>query len=74
MKKGARRFTREEIAAMAAMQNMIAFPPSPKLGIQGHLNPAKATESEMRGEKIFTMACASCHPVPYYTDNLAHDL
>ncbi len=73
-KKGARRFTREEIAAMAAMQNMIAFPPAPKLGIQGHLNPKKVSESELRGEKVFTMACASCHPAPYYTDNLAHDL
>lgn len=74
LKKGARRFTREEIAAMAAMQNMIAFPPAPKLDIQGRLNPEKATESELHGEKIFTMACASCHPAPYYTDNLAHDL
>ncbi len=74
LKKGARRFTREEIAAMAAMQNMIAFPPAPKLDIQGRLNPDKATESELRGEKIFSMACASCHPAPYYTDNLAHDL
>ncbi|MDR4505092.1 MAG: cytochrome B6 [Candidatus Scalindua sp.] len=74
MKKGARRFTREEIVAMAAMQNMIAFPPAPKLDIQGRLNPEKATESELRGEKIFMMSCASCHPAPYYTDNLAHDL
>jgi cytochrome c peroxidase len=74
LKKGARRFTREEIAAMAAMQNMIAFPPALKLDIQGRLNPSKATESELRGEKIFTMSCASCHPAPYYTDNLAHDL
>ena len=53
---------------------MIAFPPAPKLDIQGRLNPAKATESELRGEKIFSIACASCHPAPYYTDNLAHDL
>ena len=74
LKKGARRFTREEIAAMAAMQNMIAFPPAPKLDIQGRLNLSKATESELRGEKLFKMACASCHPAPYYTDNLAHDL
>lgn len=74
LKKGARRFTREEIAAMAAMQNMIAFPPAPKLGIDGKLNPKKATESEMRGEKVFAQACASCHAAPYYTDNLAHDL
>lgn len=74
LKKGARRFTREEISAMAAMQNMIAFPPAPKLDILGRLNPKKVTESELRGEKVFTMACASCHPAPYYTDNLAHDL
>lgn len=74
LKKGARRFTREEIAAMAAMQNMIAFPPAPKLGIDGKLNPAKATESELRGQKIFADSCASCHTPPYYTDNSAHDL
>ena len=74
LKKGACRFTREEIAAMAATQNMIAFPPAPKLDIQGRLNPAKATESELRGEKIFAMSCSQCHPAPYYTDNLAHDL
>jgi cytochrome c peroxidase len=73
-KKGARRFTREEIAAMAAMQNMIAFPPAPKLNIYGHLNSGKATESELRGEQIFAASCSQCHPAPYYTDNLAHDL
>lgn len=74
LKKGARRFTREEIASMAAMQNMIAFPPAPKLGINGKLNPAKASASELRGEKIFTQSCSSCHAAPYYTDNSAHDL
>ncbi len=52
LKKGARRFTREEIAAMAAMQNMIAFPPAPKLGIDGKLNPKKATESELRNQDL----------------------
>jgi cytochrome c peroxidase len=74
LKKGARRFTREEIAAMAAMQNMIAFPPAPKLGIDGKLNPAKASAAELRGEKIFTQSCSSCHAAPYYTDNSSHDL
>jgi len=73
-KKGARRFSREEIAAMAAMQNMIAFPPAPKLGIAGKLIPTKATESELRGEKLFAENCSSCHAAPYYTDNSAHDL
>ena len=74
LKKGARRFTREEIAAMAAMQNMIAFPPAPKLSIHGTLDAAKASQSELRGEAIFSRACASCHTPPYYTDNSAHDL
>jgi cytochrome c peroxidase len=74
LKKGARRFTREEIAAMAAMQNMIAFPPAPKLGVNGRLNPDKASPSELRGEKVFSKSCASCHAGPYYTDNSAHDL
>ena len=73
-KKGARRFSREEIAAMAAMQNMIAFPPAPKLGVTGKLIPSKATESELRGEKIFEENCSACHAAPYYTDNSAHDL
>ncbi len=59
---------------MAAMQNMIAFPPAPKLNVHGRLDPAKATESELRGEKIFDTACSSCHTAPYYTDNSAHDL
>lgn len=74
LKKGARRFTREEVAAMAAMQNMLAFPPAPKLGIDGKLNPKKATQSELRGEVLFNDSCASCHAPPYYTDNSAHDL
>ena len=74
LQKGARRFTREEIAAMAAMQNMIAFPPAPKLNVHGRLDAAKATESELRGEKLFAKSCASCHAPPYYTDNSAHDL
>ena len=74
LKKGARRFTREEVAAMAAMQNMIAFPPAPKLNVYGRLDSTKATESELRGEKIFARDCAACHAAPYYTDNSAHDL
>ena len=74
LKKGARRFTREEVGAMAAMQNMLAFPPAPKLGIDGRLDPKKANDSELRGEKLFDKNCASCHAAPYYTDNSAHDL
>ena len=40
------------------------------------LYPDKATESEMRGQEIFfgKANCAVCHPAPYYTDNLMHNL
>ncbi len=40
------------------------------------LNPKKASQSEMRGQTIFfgKGKCGVCHPAPYYTDNLMHDL
>ncbi|MHB8875740.1 MAG: cytochrome B6 [Myxococcaceae bacterium] len=76
LQKGARRFTREEVAAMAAFQNMIALPPAPKLDVFGQLIQKAATPSEQRGEALFNgkARCSTCHPAPYYTDNLAHDL
>ena len=76
LQKGARRFTREEVAAMAAFQNMIALPPAPKLDVFGLLVQKAATPSEQRGEVLFNgkARCSTCHPTPYYTDNLAHDL
>lgn len=73
-RKGARRFTRQESEAMAHFQNIIDFPPTPKLDVLGKLDAAKATEAELRGEKVFGKHCASCHPAPFYTDNLTHDL
>ena len=61
---------------MAQMQNMLDFPPAPKLTVTGHLDPAKATPSELRGEKLFfgKAQCAVCHPAPFYLDNQMHDL
>jgi cytochrome c peroxidase len=55
---------------------IIGFPPAPKLDRYGRLIPAKATESELRGEKLFfgKANCSSCHAAPYYTDNQMHDL
>lgn len=52
------------------------FPPAPKLDIYGRLDPKKATPSELRGQEIFfgKAKCAFCHPAPYYTDNLMHNL
>jgi cytochrome c peroxidase len=42
----------------------------------GHLDPAKASPEEIRGEKVFSGKgqCATCHPTPFYLDNEMHDL
>jgi cytochrome c peroxidase len=63
-----------QVHFMAEFQELLDFPPAPKLGIEGKLDPKKATESEMRGQAVFTVHCASCHPAPYYTDLLMHNL
>ena len=61
---------------MAEFQALLDFPPAPKLNVFGKLDPAKATESEMRGQELFfgKAQCATCHTPPYYTDNLMHNL
>jgi len=65
-----------EVHAMAEFQELLDFPPAPKLNIYGKLDPQKATESEMRGQALFfgKAQCAVCHPAPYYTDGLMHNL
>jgi cytochrome c peroxidase len=76
MKKGINILDRVPVAHMAQMQNMLDFPPAPKLTLTGHLDPAKATKSELRGEKLFfgKAQCATCHPAPFYLDDKMHDL
>jgi cytochrome c peroxidase len=61
---------------MAELQEILDFPPAPKLDVLGKLDKSKATEAELRGEAIFNGKgqCAVCHPAPYYTDNLMHNL
>ena len=61
---------------MAEFQELLDFPPAPKLDVLGRLDPDQATEQELRGEKLFhgKAKCAVCHPAPYYTDNLMHNL
>jgi cytochrome c peroxidase len=62
---------------MAQMQNMIDFPPAPKLDPFGRLDPARATEQELEGERIFLGKgrCAECHiPQMAFMDNNMHDL
>jgi cytochrome c peroxidase len=76
MKKGFTIIPRVQVAHMAQMQNMLDFPPAPKLTVTGRLDPAKATESERRGEAVFfgKGQCATCHVPPFYLDHLMHDL
>ncbi|OJW07096.1 MAG: cytochrome B6 [Planctomycetales bacterium 71-10] len=76
MKKGFTELPREIIPHMAQFQNMLDFPPAPKLTILGKLDPRKATESEVRGEALFhgKAQCAACHPAPFYLDDKMHDL
>lgn len=65
-----------QVQAMAEFQELLDFPPAPKLNILGKLDPKKANESELRGQELFfgKAQCAVCHPAPYYTDNLMHNL
>jgi cytochrome c peroxidase len=65
-----------QVQSMAEFQELLDFPPAPKLNVFGKLNPAKASESEMRGQEVFfgKGQCATCHTPPYYTDNSMHNL
>lgn len=65
-----------QVHFMAEFQALLDFPPAPKLNLYGKLDPEKATESELRGEKVFFEKgqCSVCHPAPYYTDNSMHNL
>jgi cytochrome c peroxidase len=65
-----------QVHFMAEFQALLDFPPAPKLDIYGKLDPEKATQSELKGQEIFfgKAQCAVCHPAPYYTDNLMHNL
>jgi len=65
-----------QVHFMAEFQDLLDFPPAPKLNVLGKVDPAKATQSEMHGEALFfgKAQCAICHIPPYYTDNLMHNL
>ena len=65
-----------QVHFMAEVQDLLDFPPAPKLNILGKLDPTKANESELRGQELFfgKAQCGNCHPAPYYTDNLMHNL
>ncbi|MGH7183378.1 MAG: cytochrome B6 [Nitrospiraceae bacterium] len=77
MKKGINVIDRLQVAHMAQMQNMIDFPPAPKLDpMTARLDKKQATEQELQGEELFfgKAGCATCHQPPAYTDHMMHDL
>jgi cytochrome c peroxidase len=65
-----------QVHFMAEFQEILDFPPAPKLNVYGKLDPRKATPAELRGQAVFFGKgnCATCHVPPYYTDNLLHNL
>jgi cytochrome c peroxidase len=76
-KKGANILERgSQVHFMAEFQELLDFPPAPKLDIFGKLNPQKASAAERRGQDLFfgKAQCVICHPPPYYTDNSMHNL
>ncbi|MES2644604.1 MAG: cytochrome B6 [Myxococcota bacterium] len=64
-----------EVHAMAEFQELLDFPPAPKLDVFNRLTSA-ATPQELRGEKVFfgKGRCAECHDTPLFSDNFMHDL
>jgi len=76
-KKGMNIIDRLQVTHMAQIQNMIDFPPAPKLDpMTGRLDRSRADKQEIAGEDLFfgKARCAVCHQPPAYTDHMMHDL
>jgi cytochrome c peroxidase len=66
-----------QVAMMAQMQNIIDFPPAPKLDPFGRLDPRRASPEELAGERLFfgKGRCAECHvAASSFLDHQMHDL
>jgi cytochrome c peroxidase len=65
-----------QVHFMSEFQELLDFPPAPKLSWDGKLDPAKASPAEVHGQEVFfgKGQCSSCHVPPYYTDNTMHNL
>jgi cytochrome c peroxidase len=65
-----------QVHDMSEFQEIMDFPPAPKLDTFGKLIPSMASESETRGQELFfgKAKCATCHSGPHYTDGNMHDL
>lgn len=65
-----------QVHFMSEMEELFDFPPAPKLGVLGKLDPKKATAQELSGEQVFfgKGQCAMCHSYPDFSDNMMHNL
>jgi cytochrome c peroxidase len=65
-----------QVHDMAEFQELLDFPPAPKLTVLGTLDERLATPAEIRGQKVFfgKGQCGTCHTGPYFTDNNMHNL
>jgi cytochrome c peroxidase len=65
-----------QVQHMSELQKLFDFPPAPHLALDGRLDPALATDAELRGEELFfgKAQCGSCHGGPIFTDHALHDL
>jgi cytochrome c peroxidase len=66
-----------QVHFMAEFQELLDFPPA-DLDLNGKLDPKKfgPDTPERKGQELFfgKAQCSTCHPAPFYTDNLMHDL
>jgi cytochrome c peroxidase len=55
-----------QVHDMAEVQELLDFPPAPKLDVFGRLDPSKASEAELRGQAVFfgKGQCGTCHTPP----------
>src|SRR5262245_64722270 len=65
-----------QVHAMAEFQELLDFPPAPKLDVFNKLDRDKASPAELRGEAVFfgKGRCSECHGGPHFSDNFMHDL
>ena len=65
-----------QVQNMAEFQKILDFPPAPRLGLDGKLDPAQASAGELRGQTLFfgKARCAECHSGAHFTDGTLHDL
>jgi cytochrome c peroxidase len=74
---GGRDLQKSQTNHVGDFNSIIDFPPAPKLDPMNRLIPEKATQAELRGEKLFfgKGKCGDCHPAAtFFQDNTMHDL